>query len=188
MSGSIVAVLGLSGAGKTTIVSKFVEHYPWAYSVSAGSLLKDAMAVTDSEELRTAMAAGIYSNQGRLVAAFRELRCRHPNLHIIFDGHSLIDNDHGLVVVPTETFRQIAPDLIIFLEEDPDVIASRRVADKFRSRPIRNAKELAKHQAIAKEAALEYGRSLSVECRVIASSDHHEFEKIILEKVGGKGS
>lgn len=187
MTGHVVAVLGISGVGKTTMVSAFTRRHPWAHSVRASALLKEAVAVHDTEALRTASAPDIQANQDHLAAAFADLRHRHPDRHIIFDGHSLIDNDQGLVTVPVSTFLRLSPDLIVFLEDDPDVILARRLADVGRARPQRSSDEIRVHQDVAKEAALGYGAALPVPCIIIRSGDNPAFEAA-LERAFGLGA
>lgn len=162
------------------MVSAFTQRHPWAHSVRASALLKEASAVSDTEALRTASASDIHANQDRLTSAFSELRRRHPNRHIIFDGHSLIDNDDRLVIVPTTTFVQLAPDMIVFLEDDENAILARRLADVGRVRPHRSADEIAVHQNAAKEAAFEYASALSISCATVHSEDFQAFEESLL--------
>jgi adenylate kinase len=176
MNGRVVAVLGISGVGKTTMVSNFTAKHAWVHSVRASNLLKEAVAVTDTEALRKVSAPDIQSNQDRLTIAFNSLRRAKPDRHIIFDGHSLIDNDDGLVIIPADIFREIAPNLIVYLEDDPNTILARRSADIGRIRPTRTLNEITRHQDIAKEAAINYGVILSVECRVVQSGDSRTFE------------
>lgn len=161
------------------MVSAFTQRHSWAHSVRASALLKEAAAITDTEALRTASAADIHANQDRLASAFSELRHRHPDRHIIFDGHSLIDNDEGLVVVPTATFVQLAPNMIVFLEDVATTILARRLADVERVRPHRSAEEIAAHQHAAMEAAMGYSAALSVPCLIIRSGDSMAFDETL---------
>ncbi len=183
MNGRVVAVLGISGVGKTTMVSAFTQGHPWVHSIRASALLKEVAAVDDVEILRTASAADIRANQDRLALAFSELRRRHPDHHIIFEGHSLIDNDEGVVVVPTTTFVKLSPDLIIFLEDSADAILTRRLADAGRIRPRRSTEEISAHQQAAKEAALCYSAALAIPHVIIQSGDAAAFEAA-LEALG----
>lgn len=175
MSGRVVAVLGISGVGKTTMVSVFTRLHPWIHGVRASALLKEAATVTDVEALRTVSAPDIHANQERLTAAFSDLRRRHPERHIIFDGHSLIDNDQGLVIVPTAVFVQLAPNRIVFIEDDAEAILTRRLADASRVRPRRSAEEILIHQQAAKEAAFSYAVTLAIPFSVVTSGDRATF-------------
>jgi adenylate kinase len=180
MNGRVVAVLGISGVGKTTMVSSFTDRHPWAHSVRASALLKEMVAVDDTEVLRTAPAPDIQSNQDLLAAAFRNLRRRLPDRHIIFDGHSLIDTNQNLVIVPAEIFEEIAPSLIVFIESNPETILVRRCTDVGRVRPQRTSEQISHHQELAREAALDYGCALSVPCKIIESGDSESFERVLL--------
>jgi adenylate kinase len=180
MRGRVVAVLGISGVGKTTMVTAFTQGRPWVHSIQASTLLKEATAATNTEALRTASATDIHANQDRLTSAFSELRRRHPDRHIIFDGHSLIDNDEGVVVIPTSTFVRLAPDMIMFLEDAADAILVRRAADVGRVRPRRSADEITSHQNTAKDAAFRYASTLRIPYATIRSGDFISFEERLL--------
>lgn len=175
MKGRVVAVLGISGVGKSTMISAFARLHPSVHGASASALLKQATAVTDSESLRTAAASDINDNQQRLIAAFSDLWRRHPERHVIFDGHSLIDNDQGLVIVPNDVFVGLAPNRIVFIEDNAEAILTRRLADANRIRPRRSAEEIAAHQRMAKEAAHGYAVTLAIPFSAIQSGDDQTF-------------
>lgn len=179
MTGRVVAVLGISGVGKSTMISAFARLHPSVHGASASALLKQATAVTDSEALRTAAVSDIHDNQQRLISAFSDLRRRHPERHVIFDGHSLIDNDQGLVIVPIAVFTGLAPNLIVFLEDGAEAILTRRLADASRVRPRRSVEEITAHQRMAKEAAFGYGAALNIPCFVIQSGDDAAFTTVL---------
>lgn len=184
MSGKIVAVLGISGVGKSTMVRSFVEKYPAVLSVSASELLKHQLSENNSEKLRTAASTTVLANQNHLAMAFTDFRGASYDKNIIFDGHSIIDNEEGVIVIPTSIYEAIDPSIIIFIEEAPATIAVRRQADSSRQRPKRRTQELGAQQRLAKDTALAYGRKLSVTCEVITSSDSESFERIIFEALG----
>lgn len=175
MKGRVVAVLGISGVGKSTMISAFTQRHPSVLGVGASALLKQATAVMDTETLRTAAVSDIHANQQRLVSTFSDLRLRNPERHVIFDGHSLIDNDQGLVIVPTDVFVGLAPNRIVFIEDNADAILTRRLADASRIRPRRSAEEIAAHQRMAKEAACGYAVKLAIPFSTIQSGDDATF-------------
>ncbi|MBF0394650.1 MAG: AAA family ATPase [Alphaproteobacteria bacterium] len=162
------------------MVSAFTRKHPWVQAVSAGSLLRGALMTDDTEALRTATASNIHANQDRLVAAFAERRRRDPEHHVIFDGHTLIDNDQRLVIVPVSVFRDLAPALIVFLEDDPLLIHARRLADPGRVRPRRSSDEIDAQQRTAKETALAHASVLAVPCAMVGSGDHAAFEAALI--------
>lgn len=171
MKRKIVAIIGISGVGKTTLLKSYVRKHRSVVTISASGLLKRRLSLTDPEKLRTATSATIQSNQDRLVQAFGDFKSSTPNTHILFDGHAIIDNDESIVTIPTEIYRALAPDLIIFVVDDPNLIALRRDADSKRQRPSRSPQELEQHQELARKTTYDYGHSLSVPCSTIKSSD-----------------
>lgn len=179
MNRKIVAVIGISGVGKTTLLESFIQRHPSVVTVSASDLLKRKLSVNDSEELRTASSAAVKSNQDRLVQAFDDFKRSTPHAHILFDGHAIIDNDEGVVTIPTEIYKALTPDLIIFVEDDPNLIASRRDADSSRLRPSRSPQQLEDHQTLALNTSIEYGRNLSIPCEIVRSGDGDAFENVL---------
>jgi len=180
MHGRVAAVFGISGVGKTTMISSFTREHPWAHAVKGSSLLLAATSQADSEKLRAVPADEVSANQERLVAAFADLRAAHPDRHIIFDGHSIIDTDQTLMVIPADVIVRLEPSAIIFLEEAPSVISARRAADSARARPARSPEQLSRHQSLAKEMAQAYAKALSLPCHVIGTAEVQAFEQILL--------
>lgn len=181
MHGCVATVFGISGVGKTTMISGFTRKHPWVHAVRASSLLMSATHSVDSERLRAAPASEVSANQEQLVSAFSNLRAAHPDRHVIFDGHSIVDNDQGLLVIPTDVIVRLRPNAVVFIEENPNVIAARRAADTARIRPIRTVDELTAHQALAKETAHSYAKTLLLSFQVIGSSDPETFERSMLQ-------
>lgn len=184
MNGKVIAVLGISGVGKTTMVSSFVESHPSVLSIRASELLNRERPEANPEFFRIAASSDIHKNQDHITTAFDKFKRSAFGRHIIFDGHSLIDNGQGLVVIPIQIFRKIAPDIIIFIEENPEVIVSRRLADVSRTRPQRTVRELSEQQTLAKDTANEYGRVLSAPCHIVHSGDFEVFEYLLFKELG----
>ena len=179
MSRKIVAVLGVSGVGKTTMIQSFVQQHPDVLSVRASELIKRQAAITDAEKMRALTSLEIHINQNHLITAFDKFKLESPAQHILFDGHSIIDNDDEVIVIPTKVFEKIGPDLFIFIEDDPDIIASRRVHDTTRSRPLLSSQNLDAQQLVAKNAALNYGTELSIPCVVLSAGDKDKFNTLL---------
>ena len=125
---------------------------------------------TTGEALRTAAADAVQDNQQRLVAAFEEARRACPDRPVLFDGHSVIDNDHGLVEIPVAAIARLRPSAIVFVQDDPRVIRQRRLAGE-RLRPDRSEDTLADHQDRARQAAAGYARSMGVPFHVVEAGD-----------------
>lgn len=121
-----IAVFGISGVGKTRLVSEFVLGNGDYLHAQASELIKRGLqAVVDSNVLRTASAAKIANNQLGLIHAYDELRKANPNQHVLFDGHSVIDTDKGLVDIDIGVIKSLDPALIVFIEDAVEAIVAR---------------------------------------------------------------
>lgn len=148
-----VALLGLSGVGKSTLVGRVAAHIPLLH-LQAGSLIKAeqqyrAQSPDSSEALRT---GPVLDNQALMIAAFERLT-RTTTLPVVFDGHSLIDGRDGLIEIPSTVFAALSLDAIAFLAAEPAAIFERRRLDAGRERPARDLATLTLHQNLAKTAA-----------------------------------
>lgn len=148
-----VALLGLSGVGKSTLIGRVAVHTPLLH-LQASSLIKAeqqnrAQAPDTSEALRT---GPVLDNQALMIAAFERLT-RTTTLPVVFDGHSLIDGRDGLLEIPSTVFAALSLDAIAFLAADPAAIFERRRLDAGRERPARDLATLAQHQSLAEAAA-----------------------------------
>ncbi|SEK03319.1 adenylate kinase [Sphingobium sp. AP50] len=148
-----IAVLGLSGVGKSTLIDKVRETVPLLH-LQASGLIKAEQAYRaqdpqSSEALRT---GAVIDNQALMIAAF-EREAAGTELPIIFDGHSIIDGRDDLIEIPSWVFKALRLDTICFLAADPEVIAERRRADRERERPYRDVTALRDHQEKADAAA-----------------------------------
>lgn len=181
MTGRIVVVLGISGVGKTHMISSFVDRHPWVKRLSASALLKDAVSAVSTEALRTAPATTITSNQHQLLTAFQAYRQEIPDQDIIFDGHSVIDNGQELVCVPVSIFEKIGPDSIIFLNETPEIIFNRRQKDIDRTRPHRTLEQIANYQRIALGQAKLYGQKLAIPFTIMNATDTEIFNNEVFK-------
>jgi adenylate kinase len=165
----VVAMFGLSGVGKGWMARSVCIRHPEILHLEASALMRAAMNTT-GEALRTATAATVKDNQLRLVAAFDEARRSSPDRPVLFDGHSVIDNDHGLVEIPVAAIADLSPTAIVFVQDHPVLIRQRRLADE-RRRPDRSEEELAGHQGQAREVAAGYARYLAIPFQVVEAGD-----------------
>lgn len=156
----VVAMFGLSGVGKGWIARQVCARHPMVLHLEASALLRAALNQS-GEALRTAAEDVMADNQRRLAAAFASARAAEPDRPVLFDGHSVIDNDAGLVDIPAAVIAPLRPDHIVFVADTGAAIASRRAADT-RHRPLRTADDLGQHQARALAMAESYAVTLSV--------------------------
>lgn len=163
-----IALLGLSGTGKSTLIGKVLEQVPLLH-LQASALIKDEQAYRaqlpdTSEALRT---GPVISNQELMIAAFQRAATA-TSLPVVFDGHSVIDGRDGIVEIPSAVFAALGVEAICFLDVDPELIAYRRLSDTGRPRPHRNAETLASHQQAARAAAARIAHELGKPFKAIA--------------------
>lgn len=140
-------------------------------------MLMRAALNTTSEALRTAAASAVQDNQQRLVAAFEVARRSRPDCPVLFDGHSVIDNDQGVVEIPVAAIAGLRPTAIVFVHDEPGAIRQRRLADE-RPRPDRTEETLTGHQDRARQAAEGYAKHLAVPFYVLDAGDWQALKAI----------
>lgn len=163
-----VCLFGLSGVGKTSLATRVVARVPSVSHVTASILLRSALDLP-AEQLRTGSAEHIRSNQDVLVQAFWSVCGNLPA--VLFDGHSLIDGDAGIVDVPSETITALKPAHVVFVHAPVEEIVRRRAADVARSRPMRTPLELSKQQARAEKNARSYALAASVPFNSVSADE-----------------
>ena len=173
MQGKVVAVFGISGVGKTFLISRFVDKQPAFQHLQAGELIRDTIRTqpVSPEALRTAIVERVLKNQELLVAAFARFREANPLTHVVFDGHSVIDNDSCLLDIPVHVMRRLNPDRLVFIQDLPEKILRRRAADSSRIRPIRSSDELGRHQDRAWRVCQGYAQTLSLPLDLVPADD-----------------
>ncbi|AYO81762.1 ATP-binding protein [Methylobacterium brachiatum] len=175
-----VALLGLSGVGKTTFVARIQERLPVLH-LQASALIKteQARVAAHSDSSEALRLGAVLDNQSLMIAAFRRISAT-ATLPVIFDAHSVIDGRNGLVEIPSEVFSPLGLAAIFFLKADPIIIAQRRLIDTGRDRPIRTSDLLAEHQAIAQAAAERIAVDIKCTYAEIEGQDIERVIKILL--------
>lgn len=113
-----IFVAGLSKSGKTTRSRYLTEQIADLDYVSVSSLLKSVRALP----VLTIQSA--LDNQR--IATDLVLSQPRSSEHQLIDGHALIETPEGPVIVPDYVFDEIAPDLIVYVRDNPEDILSRR--------------------------------------------------------------
>ncbi|WP_455988482.1 AAA family ATPase [Methylorubrum extorquens] len=167
--GPLIVLFGISGAGKSYLSRKISTCRPDILCLSAGVLLKDALA-EDPEQLRTANRDVILSNQMILADAVRTARHNRWEDTVLLEAHSVIDNDRELIEVPFDAMRAIQIAGIILIEERVSEIMRRRDAD-MRFRPARGLRELEDQQQLSDAVAYKYADAVSAPIQKISSED-----------------
>ena len=162
-----IAFVGVSGVGKSTFLKTLMGRMSFLH-LEAGKLIKEELAlvqhqVQTSEELRT---GAVLDNQDLLVRAFLRKISGHEGL-VVLDGHTVVDTGFGIQRIPASIFRKMNVRSILFLQDDPTVIRSRRVDDTKRVRPERSAQELKHHQHEAMLSAADIALELDIPLQVV---------------------
>lgn len=162
-----IAFVGISGVGKSTFLKTALGTTPFLH-LEASKLIKEELAlvqreVQKSEDLRT---GAVLDNQELLVRAFHRNASGHEGL-VVLDGHTVVDTVTGLQRIPASVFAEMNVRLILFLQDEPEVIRSRRAADTTRVRPERSAQEIKTHQQEAILAAADISLEIGIPLRFV---------------------
>jgi adenylate kinase len=174
----VIAVFGLSGVGKSWLISRFANGNPVAH-VQASQLLREAKAalsgsVTTSEELRT---GAVLDNQALLVRAF-SAKIANATQPIIFSGHCVVDDGNQLLEIPAEVIAALSVSGLIFVQSQPTAIVERRLKDITRTRPARSVEEIEFHQNRAMSVCAEYAKRLRLGLHVVHAGDEGLFASV----------
>lgn len=178
-----IAILGLSGVGKSSLIKRIRETVPLLHLEASGLIKAEqanrARAPDSSEALRT---GAVIDNQSLMIAAYKR-EAAATDLPVVFDGHSIIDGQNGLIEIPASVFSELELDAICYMEADPHLIAERRSADVGRERPHRDVPTLEQHQHLAKTRARRIAEAIGRPFILIADGDLGS----VLDFIGGAG-
>ncbi|WP_375459215.1 ATP-binding protein [uncultured Enterovirga sp.] len=169
----VVALVGLSGVGKSTLVRRLVEQIPLLH-LQASDLIKAEQArrqttASSSEELRT---GPVLDNQQLLIDGFARASASVDGL-VLFDGHAVIFGDASVTDVPSSVFAALTCEQILMIWAEPGAILQRRLNDTRRIRPELDAGLLEQQQRRAGEAAARIASELGIPFACFSSEDVH---------------
>jgi len=161
----IISVFGISGVGKSTLISEARKDVPESLHLQASALIKGGLrdSATSSESLRCRPSGEIRTNQDILVDSFWRSVRSEPQTLVIFDGHLVIDTGKELVEIPQEVIASLRPSLMVHVEDDVSKIAARRAQDRRRVRPVRCEETLEQHQRLSRRLCETYASALGTE-------------------------
>ncbi len=155
---TVIVVVAVPGAGKTTILKKLKEIMPSISVINFGDLMLEEASkhfgVTDRDEMRKRLALLDYRDL-QLHAA-KVIASRSDDV-IIVDTHAAISTPYGYYPgLPSEVVRVLNVDLIAFLEFRPEDILARREMDQemVRKRGLDSIEVIEEHQNISKMFAV----------------------------------
>lgn len=175
-------VVGVSGVGKSRLIGELATSIQLRH-VQASELLRKSESevlkrAVDAEELRTGR---VIDNQLALITAFLALRASETR-HILFDGHNVIDTDHGLVDIPFDVFSAIGPALIIAIVGQPAEILLRRSLDLARKRPQRSVDDIECYQDRVVELARAHADLLGIPMAEVQSGDIAHLKAVAVQE------
>jgi adenylate kinase len=159
MKQSIIALVGISGVGKTTFVKQLADELPIQH-LTAGTLIEAGRAIksSDRDQLRL---ANIDGNQQFLIEGFRQSR-DGTKPHIVMDGHVVIHGPKGLEELSADVFHALNIDGMVHLSASPARILGHRGGDGKRDRPALSELEISEHQLRSVTVATSICQSLNV--------------------------
>lgn len=159
---NIIAVFGVSGVGKSTLIKGFIKDHTEYAHIQAGTLIKRALKEVPRDKLRLADPETIIKNQYLLIEEFWKDIREHEHSFVIFDGHSIIDTGSTFIKVPSDIIQALKPCKIIFIEDDPQHIHSRRKNDTTRNRSKVSVDQIKAEQDTAAKQAKRYAAIMEV--------------------------
>lgn len=163
----VIAILGLSGSGKSHLAKSIMRARPNILRMTAGSLLKQAFHTT-GEKLRTAQSDRVRDNQFELASALASERAGQLERPVLLEAHAFIDNDRELVDVPTDVMASLGLAAIILVDAPATAVLGRRSLDT-RMRPRRNLTELRMQRRRLRELGERYTSALGIPLLIIDS-------------------
>lgn len=164
----IILVFGLPGAGKTTLIKGITDSSDLYHRLSGGSLINAELPQEDRDKLRKLGENQILINQEKLILNFQSKLKQLRGKKIIFDGHCVVKDSDQIVEIPVTVIQRLTPDLIIFVDEDPQIISERRLGDA--SRPDRERESIEQLKAqrdLQVSICKNYSEALKVPFKVL---------------------
>jgi adenylate kinase len=176
MTGSVVALVGLSGVGKTTFLKKLGEITIFQH-LSAGTLIARARSL-DLDQRDSLRSRSVDDNQRLLVSGFMSVPNPGASL-VVIDGHAIIHTPTGVERVSPSVFGAIGVSGMMHLSAMPEEIYRNRMGDSLRARPPLSLTEIDEQQRLSLAAAKAVCETLKVPFLDISATDHQDASDFI---------
>jgi len=184
-----IIVAAVPGAGKTTVLKFVRQKLKEARIVNVGDLVfsiaKKKYGIKNRDELRKKLTI----EQERKVQeeAYKKI-ARMRGKYIFIDTHLSIKTPKGYFPgLSDEIIEMIKPEMIIVLEFPPKDILERRKKDKKRKRDIETIEEIAEHQKINRQFAINAASHVEAALEIISfkrrQKKDFEHAKLAAEKI-----
>jgi adenylate kinase len=181
MTNQVVAVLGISGVGKSTFLTKLSETLNFQHLQASELIQLGRRHVSECQtEVDNLRNLNIDENQEFLIYGFNAMMDKSCPL-VVLDGHSVIDTPNGFVNISPQVFRNLKISNVIYLIDDAIDIEVRRAFDGKRNRLRRSLEQLKKYQEISLLSASETCLDLDVPLTVIKPTKLEYANKMFLD-------
>jgi len=128
-----VAIVGISGCGKTTFIKKLAETISFQH-LSAGSIIAEQTHFLEvgRDQLRL---KNVSDNRRILIQGFHQAKDRNSDI-VVLDGHVVIQSAEGLEAIDAKVFSEMEISAFVHLIAPPEKITENRLRDRTRKRPI----------------------------------------------------
>lgn len=137
---NIIYVFGISGVGKTTLLSKLLEEFSDKIDyINFGTIMfeigKAKHNLKTRDDIRKFDKETYYSIFLEAVEQLEELVLLSEKKLVLIDTHILIDTSFGTFIgTPKHLIKKTTPNAVIFISADPKEIIERIKSDKTRKR------------------------------------------------------
>jgi len=187
-------VMGLPGAGKSTILRHFLEKHPEVEVVNYGDIMftmaKERFSIESRDEMRKKIPPEEYVElqravEDRIVEISR--RAKEEGKTVILDTHGAVKTPRGFVPgLPMRFLTRLHVDALILITAPYKDIMERRVEDKLRQRDLEAWRDLKEHDKVNKYLLAAYGAISGARIKVIENPNGalekavKEFERVVM--------
>jgi adenylate kinase len=174
----VICVFGVSGVGKSTMLRNYIAFHKHWLQIVVSEVLSEVTQQT-AESLRKLSSERVQLNQHLAVTRIAAIRAQHTECNVLLDAHCVIDNGVELIRVPVSTVRDLQPDLLVHIWDEPLTIKERRENATDRTRPVRTIREIDEYQRAVRETCECYQELLGVKLALVKAGDAQSLSRAI---------